>query len=157
MQAIQAVSSIKFTSLLLLAAALTQGVLGYPGGAPYCSARPGHGYQAGDAEVLVERCGGSFLLNITTTHKGIVVRASEAGSWLVGEGHRLLNDCVTHDNRRQKYGGILLFTPRDPQYTEPLFSGYLVTSYSQYQVLDQVWKPEEQLSTQECSGNDQLS
>ena len=21
------------------------------------------------------------------------------GSWLVGEGHRLLNDCVTHDNR----------------------------------------------------------
>ena len=25
------------------------------------------------------RCGGSFLLNITTTHKGIVVRASEAG------------------------------------------------------------------------------
>ena len=40
---------------------------------------------------------------------------------------------------------------------QPRFSGYLVTSYSQYQVLDQVWKPEEQLSTQECSGNDQLS
>ena len=73
---------------------------------------------------------------------------------------------VTHNPLRSDFlylyfSKVISFIPlkigRKQPLPQPRFSGYLVTSYSQYQVLDQVWKPEEQLSTQECSGNDQLS
>merc|ERR1712210_112082 len=137
--------------LFFLIQEFNQGVSGYPGGAPYCSARPGHGRQDREATMVVERWGNSFLVNITASHRGLVVRADEPGSWLVGDGHRLLKDCITHESRQQKSGGIFLFTPENPQSAEPEFSGYLVTSYSQFSVLDQVLKTSHQ-SSGECSG-----
>ena len=55
----------------------------------------------------------------------------------------------------EKIFSISISISYSPPILQPEFSGYLVTSYSQFSVLDQVWKTSHQ-SSGECSGEEQM-
>merc|ERR1712098_540046 len=106
----------------------------YPGGAPFCSASPGHGRYTGTVNAMVTNRGGNLWevrIMSQRSYKGLVIDPSSAGYWeSVQGGHKNTGNCVTHSNSGNKYSST--FTFRALNQLKPRFSGWLVYNYGSY-------------------------
>merc|ERR1711915_468154 len=121
-------SAFRNLQVLLLISSCTA----YPGGSPSCYSRPGHGLSVGELEAAVTNIGGNnWQVNITETHKGLVLNSATKGSWdPVDEGYQIKGTCVTHDSRARKGNAAFVFHAKENE--KPNFSGFIVFGYSSY-------------------------
>merc|ERR1712106_451059 len=107
----------------------------YPGGAPSCSARPGHGRNKGSVAALVENIGNNtWQVTMTDKHKGLVLNTKCKGTWdSAMEGYKNKGTCVTHNSRAAKDTNSFIFRAKEEN--KPHFSGFVVFDYSSYGTL----------------------
>eukprot|EP00090_Calanus_glacialis_P000031 TRINITY_DN10029_c0_g1_i1.p1 TRINITY_DN10029_c0_g1~~TRINITY_DN10029_c0_g1_i1.p1 ORF type:complete len:146 (+),score=34.50 TRINITY_DN10029_c0_g1_i1:51-440(+) len=119
-------------SIILLLVSLSQA---YPGGAPSCTATPGHGANKGDLAAAVQNIGGNnWQVTISGEHKGLVLNAKTKGTWDPAvEGYQKKGTCITHSSRSNKDTNSFVFRAREEG--TPKFSGFVVINYANYKGL----------------------
>jgi len=110
----------------------------YPDGAPSCSSRPNHGVNRKGIQLEAKKISDrQWQIRIKEKHRGLLLTSTGTGGIWYGHvpGYKDLGKCVTHINREEKNSATFIFrTHRDE---EPRFSGFVVTDYKSYAVIDE--------------------